>query len=144
VNYKRLNGREIARRFMLVFDMEDDVLQVLQRFCEREKVAAASISGIGGFRRAAVAYYDMEAKRYERIEIGEQVEVLSFLGSVTEYRENPKIHVHCIVGHRDGHTTGGHLLDGIVRPTLELIVEELSSNLHRTDRPEIGIPLIEL
>lgn len=144
MNYKRLNGGETSRTFMLVCDLEDDVLEVLQQFCEREKVGAASISGIGGFRRAAVAYYDMEAKRYERIEVGEQVEVLSFLGNVTAYREKPKIHVHCIVGHRDGHTTGGHLLEGIVRPTLELIVDEISSNLCRTDRPEIGIPLIEL
>lgn len=144
MNYKRLNEHEIARRFILVCDMEDDVLQVLQQFCERERIAAASMSGIGGFRSAAVAFYDMEAKRYERIAVGEQVEVLSFLGNVTVYQGKPKIHVHCILGHRDGHTTGGHLLEGIVRPTLELIIDEISANVRRTDRPEIGIPLIDL
>ena len=144
MKYRRLNEHEIARKFILVCDMEDDVLQALQQFCDRERIAAASLSGIGGFRSAAVAFYDMETKRYERIAVGEQVEVLSFLGNVTAYQGKPKIHVHCILGHRDGHTTGGHLLEGIVRPTLELIVDEIFSSVRRTDRPDIGIPLIEL
>lgn len=144
MKYRRLNAHDIARRFILVCDMDDDVLPAVQRFCEHERIAAASISGIGGFRSAGVAFYDMEAKRYERIEVGEQVEVLSFLGNVTAYRGKPKIHVHCVLGHRDGHTSGGHLLEGVVRPTLEVLIDEMSSNVCRTDRPEIGIPLIEL
>lgn len=144
MKHKRVNAHEIARRFVLVCDMDDDVLQTLQQFCERESIAAASLSGIGGFRSATVAFYDMEAKLYEPIGVGEQVEVLSFLGNVTAYQGKPKIHVHCILGHRDGHTTGGHLLEGIVRPTLELLIDEIPADLRRTDRPEIGIPLIEL
>lgn len=144
MKYKRVNEGEIARRFILVCALEDDVLQALQQFCECERVAAASICGVGGFRSGCVAFYDMEAKRYERIAVDEQVEVLSFLGNVTAYQGKPRLHVHCILGHRDGHTTGGHLLEGIVRPTLELFIDEIPSNIHRTDRPEIGIPLIEL
>lgn len=144
MKHQRLNVHDHARRFAVVADTGDDVLPLLQHFCESERIESASISGIGGFRGATLAFYDMEVKRYEPIAVDEQVEVLSFLGNVTLYQGKPRIHVHCIVGHRDGHTTGGHLLGAVVRPTLELLIDELPSVLHRTDRPEAGIPLIEL
>lgn len=144
MKHKQLELPEQRRRFAAVFDADDDVLAELQRLCEREGITAAAISGIGGFRAATLAFYDMEEKRYEPIAVNEQVEVLSFLGNVTSYRDKPKIHVHCIVGGRDGRTTGGHLLAGTVRPTLELLIDELPPVLRRSDRPEIGIPLIDL
>jgi len=144
VKHKLLHGEERARRFAAVFELGDDVLAQLQQFCEQERVISATICGIGGFRSATVGYYDMETKRYEPIEVNEQVEVLSFLGNVTNYNGTPRLHVHCIVGHRDGHATGGHLLHAAVRPTLELFIDEIPTPLRRTDRPEIGIPLIDL
>lgn len=144
MKYQRLNVHDHARRFIFVGEMGDDVLPALQQFCERERVESAAISGVGGFHKATLAYYDMESKRYDPIAVDEQVEVLSFLGNVTLYQGKPRLHVHCIVGHRDGHTTGGHLLGGIVRPTLELSIDEWPSVLARSDRAEIGIPLIDL
>lgn len=141
---QRLKVHDHARRFALVGDTDDDVLPLLQQLCERERIESAALSAVGGFRSATLAFYDLQAKRYEPIAVEEQVEVLSFLGNVTMYQGKPKIHVHCVVGHRDGHTTGGHLLGAIVRPTLELLIDELPAVLTRTDRPDIGIPLIEL
>lgn len=133
-----------GRSYAVVFDMGDDVLEELQRLLVTERLAAAKLCGIGGFRRTTLGYYDMEQKRYLPIEVDEQVEVLSFIGNVASYQEQPRLHAHCVVGHRDGRTTGGHLLAGIVRPTLELMVEEIAAGLQRTDRPEIGIPLLSL
>ncbi len=133
-----------GRSYAVVFDMGDDVLEELRRFLVTERLSAAKLCGIGGFRRATLGYYDMEQKRYLPIEVDEQVEVLSFIGNVASYQAQPRLHAHCVVGHRDGRTNGGHLLAGIVRPTLELMVEEIAAGLQRTDRPEIGIPLLSL
>jgi predicted DNA-binding protein with PD1-like motif len=144
MKYKRIDWRAGMRRFIAAFDLGDDVLQELQKVCEAENILAATLSAVGGFQHVRVAWYDMDAKRYEPIDIQEQVEVVSFLGNVTSYQGKPKIHVHCAVGRRDGSLTGGHLLDAQVRPTLELLIEELPVRLQRADRPDIGIPLIEM
>jgi predicted DNA-binding protein with PD1-like motif len=144
MKHKIVRHADAARMFVLIFDLGDDVTSELQRFAEAEHVFAATLLGIGGFQRATVAYYDMEAKRYEPIAVDEQVEVLSFTGNIAEYEGKPKLHAHVLLGYRDGHTAGGHLLSAIVRPTLELRLEELSTSLQRRDRPDIGIPLIDL
>lgn len=139
-----LAASNLGRSFALVFDTGDDALAELQQFCEREHVYTARMYGIGGFRSVRLGYYDMEAKRYEPIDVDEQVELVSFIGNVTLYDSKPRLHAHCVISHRDGHCTGGHLLNGTVRPTLELFVEELPSRLHRVDRPDVGIPLIDI
>jgi predicted DNA-binding protein with PD1-like motif len=144
VKYRMLSPRDGERRLAVVFDVDEHVLTELEQLCEGEHIRSASLTGIGGFRKATLAYYDMESKRYEPIEVDEQVEVVSLLGNVTQYSGRPRIHAHCIVGHRDGRTTAGHLLAGVVRPTLEVFVDELPAQLVREDRPDIGIPLIDL
>jgi predicted DNA-binding protein with PD1-like motif len=133
----------LGRSYVVVMDLDDDALERLGAFLSEARIAATKFYGIGGFRRAMLAYYDMEAKRYLPIEVDEQVEVVSLIGNVATYRGEPRVHAHCVVGHRDGHTTSGHLLAAIVRPTLELMVDEIAADLRRTDRPEIGIPLLD-
>jgi predicted DNA-binding protein with PD1-like motif len=144
VKHRVLRAQPGERRFAVVFDLDDRVLTLLEQLCEAERIAAASLSGIGGFRKATLAFYDMQSKRYEPLEVDEQVEVVSLTGNITQYSGKAKIHAHCIVGDRNGRTTGGHLLAGVVRPTLELFVDEIGVPLVREDRPDIGIPLIAL
>jgi uncharacterized protein len=143
VKSKLIEQRPSGRGYALVFDVDDDVLEQLQRFVEAEGFKGSRFYGVGGFRRATLAYYDMMQKRYLPIEVDEQVEVLSFIGNSALYNGRPRLHVHSVLGHRDGHTTGGHVLHGIVRPTLELMVNEIADGLRRSDRPDIGIPLLD-
>src|SRR5580693_7088789 len=139
---KLVEARPAGRAYVVVMETDDDVVAELQRFFVAVQIFSAQLAGIGGFRRATLGYYDVDERRYERIEMGEQVELISLLGNVTAHNDAPRMHVHCAVGHRDGRTTSGHLLAAIVRPTLELMVHELPVRVVRTDRPEIGIPLI--
>jgi predicted DNA-binding protein with PD1-like motif len=45
---------------------------------------------------------------------------------------------------RDATIRGGHLLEGIVRPTLEVTLVEAPVHLRRRKRPEFGAALIDL
>jgi len=49
-----------------------------------------------------------------------------------------------VLGLSDGTTRGGHLLEAIVRPTLEITLVEAPGHLRRRKRPEIGAALIDL
>jgi hypothetical protein len=52
--------------------------------------------------------------------------------------------MHAVLGQSDGHALGGHLLEGDVRPTLEVIVTETPAHLHRRYDPVSGLALIHL
>jgi len=87
----------------------------------------------------------MASTKYRKIEVNEQCEVLSAIGDVAVGDDGkPSLHVHIVLGLADGSTRGGHLMSGVVRPTLEVVLTEVPSTLRRRKRPELGIALIDL
>jgi uncharacterized protein len=72
-----------------------------------------------------------------------QVEMLSLLGDITLENGKPKVHAHVVLGRADASAPGGHLVEGIVRPMMEIIVTETPRYLGRRLDPESGLSLID-
>jgi predicted DNA-binding protein with PD1-like motif len=49
-----------------------------------------------------------------------------------------------VIGKEDGQALGGHLLEGHVWPTLEIILSEPPAHMRRKTDAETGLPLIVL
>ena len=80
-----------------------------------------------------------------RIEVAEQCEVLSAIGDVAVGDDGrASLHVHVVLGLSDGTTRGGHLIEGKVRPRLEVVLVDTPAQLRRKKKADIGIALIEL
>jgi predicted DNA-binding protein with PD1-like motif len=130
--------------YAVVLAKGDEAMRELGRIVREQRIEAASITAIGAFERAVLGYFDWETKEYQRIPVGEQVEVLSLLGDVAVADKGPTLHLHAVLGRRDGSTVGGHLLEGHVRPTLELTLIEPPAHLRKRKDPESGLALIDL
>ena len=115
----------------------------LREFAAKTNVRAARFTAIGAFQSVTIAYFDWEMRTYNELPVDEQTEVLVLTGDVALKDGKPEPHVHVVSGRRDGSTRCGHLVKAIVRPTLELMLEEAGALERRFD-PESGIALIEL
>lgn len=133
------------RTFAVVFDKGDEARTGLTEFARQNQVAGAQLTAVGGFSRAVLGYFDRQRKEYARIPVDEQVEVLSLIGDVALNPEgSPEVHAHVVVGRSDGTTLGGHLLEGHVWPTLEVIVTDSPHHLRKTHDPDTGLALINV
>jgi len=132
------------RTFVVVFDKGDEVVAGLTTFAAREHLRTSHLTAIGAMRDVTLGYFDRDRRDYTRIPLAAQVEVLSLLGIITLDGSKPKLHAHIVVGQADGTARGGHLLEGHVWPTLEVIVEESPRHLQRRTDPETGLALIDL
>jgi len=133
------------RTFVVVLDPGEEAFAALTAFAIDNDLGSASLTAIGAFERATVGWFDLVEKTYRNIPINEQCEVFSAIGDVAVGDDGkPSLHVHAVFGLRDGTTRGGHLLDGIVRPTLEITLVEAPVHLRRRKRPEFGAALIDL
>jgi predicted DNA-binding protein with PD1-like motif len=132
------------RTFAVVMETGDEVLGSLLAFAKENRLSAAEFTGLGALSDAVLGYFDWQKKDYERITIAEQVEVLNLTGNVALNDGEPKLHPHIVLGKRDGTAHGGHLLEGHVRPTLEVIVTESPAHLQRRSDPETGLALISI
>lgn len=130
--------------FAVIFDKGDEVMAGLREFAKHNNLAGSHFTAIGAFSDATLGYFDRERKDYLKIQIDEQVEVLSLVGDIALGKGEPKVHAHVVVGMRDGTTRGGHMLQAHVWPTLEVIVVEAPRHLQRKTDPETGLALIDL
>ncbi len=130
--------------YALVFDTGDEATAGLLDFARQNGVTAARFFGLGGFSEVTLGYFDLAMKVYRPIPVREQVEVASLVGNITLHEGEPKVHAHVVVGKRDGTAHAGHLLHGLVRPTLEVMLVQSPGVLERVLDPRYGIPLIGL
>jgi uncharacterized protein len=130
--------------YVMVCDPGDEAFGTLTQFARDQDLEASQITAVGAFSRATVGWFDRVTKQYRRIPVDEQCEVLSLIGDVAEGQDGPSVHVHVVLGLSDGTTRGGHLLEGRVFPTLEVIIREAPAELRKVMNPDIGIALIDL
>jgi len=139
---KLIHDQQGERTFAVVFDRGEEVLAGLREFGREANLTAARFTAIGAFSDVLLGFFDPERKEYDQIPLREQAEVLSLIGNVAQHQGKPKVHVHVVVGKRDGTAHGGHLLEAHVRPTLEVMVVEAPGHLQRTTDEETGLALL--
>ncbi|WP_411034200.1 PPC domain-containing DNA-binding protein [Shinella sp. BYT-45] len=145
MKHKLLASDAGERTFILVLDEGDEAFKCITAFAESNGVTAASITAIGAFRTATIAFFEFETKNYKKIPVEVQTEVLSMIGDVAVDDEGKaSLHLHVVLGFSDGSTKGGHFLEGHVRPTLEVVLRETPADLRRRHRPDLGIALIDV
>lgn len=131
--------------YVVVCDPDDEAVSVLTDFARAEDLEASQITGVGGFERATLGWFDRNRKEHIPIPVEEQSEVLSLIGDVAEGPDGrPSLNIHVVLGLADGTTRGGHLIDGYVFPTLELTVTENPAELRKVFNSDIGVALIDL
>jgi len=140
---KVLSEQHGERVFAVIFDKGEDPVAGLTRFAEEQNLTAAGFTAIGAFSELTLGYFDRGRKDYKRMPLKEQVEVLSLIGDIALDGDAPKVHAHVVVGRSDGTAHGGHLLEGRVWPTLEVILVESPRFLRKRHDPDTGLALID-
>jgi uncharacterized protein len=139
-----LNEHGGLRTLSVVLATGDEAMQAIVSVSRERTLRATQFTAIGAFSRVVVAYFEWETKTYRNIPIDEQVEVLSLVGDITLEDGTPKVHAHVVVGKADGTAHGGHLVEGVVRPTLEIVMTDTPAYLRRRFDPQSGLSLIDV
>lgn len=141
MKFKLLNqGAE--RTYTLILEKGSEVIQAIIKFALKEKLKACRFKAIGAFSEATVDIFDFSIKDYTRHKIREQMEVLAVTGDISIHMKKPEVHAHAILGKKDGSVHGGHLLKGIVHPTLEIILTESLTQIEHQMDGNSGLPLV--
>jgi predicted DNA-binding protein with PD1-like motif len=139
-----VSEQENIRTYVLAFKKGQELMATLLAFAKEHRVVSGSFMAIGAVSDAELAYFDPEAKKYRQIDVREQAEVASLIGGIALSDGEPFLHVHTVLGLRDGSTRAGHLLKAHVFPTLEVTLTAWSRPVHRTRDRDTGLQLLDL
>ena len=133
---KLLHEADGKRTFAVILQKGDEAMRCLQDFAAKERLGGAQVTAIGALSSAKLAFFDWETKQYRPIPV-------ELIGDIAVGPDGkPSVHVHAVLGRRDGTALAGHLQAGYVRPTLEIIITESPAHLCKIKDPESGLALI--
>ena len=128
--------------FFLVFDRGDDIIETLRRFATERGIRAGRFDALGAVERATIAWWSWEAKQYVRRDLDQQCEVAALIGDIAVEGDKTKVHAHVVLGPEGNAALAGHLVSGVVRPTLEMQLVRYDKPLVRRKDPETQLSLI--
>ena len=140
---KLLTESEHLKEYAVIFAEGDEAFSGLQAFAEQYQVSAAHFTAIGGVRRATVGWFDTRREMFKKLSIDSQSEVLAMIGDIALYQGKPVVHAHMTVAGADGNARGGHLLEAIVWPTLEVMVTVDPIPMKKAFDPQTRLTLID-
>ena len=131
------------RTFVVTLEIGEEVVSSITGLARELSLGSSTMTGIGAFQHLRLGYFDYERSEFRENVISEQVELLSLVGNIADEEGTPHLHAHVVVGRYDATTRGGHLVEAVVRPTLELVIEESPEHLQRRHDEKTGLVLLK-
>ncbi|MCX5782940.1 MAG: DNA-binding protein [Elusimicrobia bacterium] len=131
-----------GRTYIFRLSKGDDIISALQSFCHNNQLKCGIITAIGAVSKLTFAFYDKKKKKYNKMIVQQDLEILNLTGSISIMDDKPMVHVHITVSGEDGKAFGGHLMAGTEVFACEVFVQELvgAPKIRKPDK-ETGLPL---
>lgn len=133
--------------YTIRLEIGEELVASVTAFAKAEKLASASVMGIGALRDFELGYYFLNRKEYQRKKFSDEiVELLSCLGNIATRNDGSTYfsHLHVCLGRADYSVIGGHLFSGIVAVTAEIFLNPLPESISRRQDETTGLALLDL
>ena len=111
----------------------------LEEACRKYKVNTAIVlSGIGQLKDFKLGYFK-EKGNYTPEYFKNPHELLSLEGNIVKQNEKHIFHLHAILGNEKKEVVGGHLIEGMVEVTNEIILLKSKAILERKTEDKTGL-----
>lgn len=141
-----MKSRKAGMHHVVVLAQGEEVIQTLTDYCVREKVHAATFSGVGAVKHVQVGFYDLSTKEYVfKLEPG-PFEVASMQGNLASVDGTAFMHLHVVLSRMDDslQCIGAHLKAATVAVTLEVVITPIEVPLSRKYDEQIGLNLLDV
>lgn len=128
--------------FILVLQNGENLFEAILRCADAANIQSAILTGLGALDDITVAYYHLEKKSYHSKTFTGMHELISLNGNISMAEGKRFVHIHAALGKEDFTVIGGHIMDAIVHPTVELAITPLDSTIYREYNEELGLKLM--
>ena len=118
-----------GRAFLFSIFKGEDLLQAIQYFCHHHQVRCGLINAIGAVEKATFSIYDQKAKKYNKLSVEKDLEILSISGNISLFDDKPMVHAHATFSDSEGKAFGGHLVAGTRVFSAEVFIQELTGDI---------------
>lgn len=117
----------------------EDIFEKLREACKKYHVdTAVVISGIGQLKDFKLGYFKKKGD-YTPGYFKNPHELLSLAGNICEQDGEYKFHLHAVLGNEKKEVVGGHLIEGLVEVTNEIVLLKNDLKIKRELEENTGL-----
>lgn len=139
MKFKKINGNYLIRIFK-----GEKIAESIINFCKENNINSGAFYGIGAASSIELMIYKEDKKEYISKIFNEDLEILSIIGNVAFLDSKHFVHAHLSLSDSKMQAIGGHLKEGVISGTLELVFTDFKTELHRKHDSETGLNLLDI
>ncbi|NHJ40821.1 MAG: DUF296 domain-containing protein [Asgard group archaeon] len=134
---------ELQKIHLIRLEKGEELLSSIITYIKNNNILAGFITGIGALEKGTFGYFDVENKEYLHTSF-KNVELLACNGNIARNKDTnePVAHIHIVISEKNGKSSGGHLIEGIVSVTAEIYIVETRPIVYRAKDDETGLYLL--
>ncbi len=133
-----------VNRWIIRLEKGEEIVEALKKFSTQQSFTGGQFTGIGAVGSVTVGLFEIESKQYHSLELVGDFEVTSLMGNLSTMKGEAYLHLHVTISDKNHRVYGGHLNQGVVSATAEIIFEELPDLGERYFDDETGLNLLDL
>ncbi|MBI2652457.1 DNA-binding protein [Candidatus Woesearchaeota archaeon] len=139
MKFKKIKGTYFIR-----LERGEKLIETLKNFCEKQKIKCGYFFGIGALDEVELAHYIVETKKYTSKIFKQPLEIINMNGNITTMNKEVYLHCHITLSDENMKAIAGHLKEGRISATCEIILVKLNSKINRKYDDIIGLNLIDV
>lgn len=118
---------------------DEDLHKKLKEACKLYNVKTAVVlSGLGQLKKFRLGYFK-EKNNYTPEKFDDPHELLSLTGNICQHNDDYELHLHAVLGDEKKSIIGGHLIEGKVEITNEIVILKAHVKIERKIEEETGL-----
>jgi predicted DNA-binding protein with PD1-like motif len=129
--------------FIRLFE-DEEIIEQIEKACISHNVKTAVVlSGIGQIKNTKIGYFK-EKGDYCPESFDKPLELLSLSGNICKQNNEYILHVHVVIGDEKKKAFGGHLIEGKISITGEIVLLKTSIDIKRKIDKKTGLKALHL
>lgn len=138
-----MNFKKIKDTCFIRLERGEKIVENLMAFCSKNKINCGYFFGIGALGEVELAHYIVESKKYTSKVFKQPLEIINMNGNITTMENKIYMHCHITLSDEKMDAIGGHLKEGVISATCEIILVKLDANIGRKHDDFIGLNLLD-
>ncbi len=139
MKFKKIKGTCIIR-----LERGEKIIETLKNFCSKNKIKCGYFFGLGALGEVELAHYIVETKKYTSKILKQPLEIVNMSGNIATMNNEFYLHCHITLSDEKMKAIAGHLKEGIISATCEIVLVNLSATINRKYDEFTGLNLLDL
>jgi len=117
----------------------ETLIEQIKEACEKHNISSAVVlSGIGQLGKVEIGYF-VEKGNYSPETFEKPLEILNLSGNICKQDNDYLSHLHIVLGDEKKSSLGGHLINGTVSITAEIVILKTNVDFKREPNETTGL-----